>query len=63
MENLSGHADYGEILRWLGQLPKAPNKTFLVHGEPRAAQALKEKIAQQLHWEVSVAAYLQRVSL
>jgi metallo-beta-lactamase family protein len=63
MENLSGHADYGEILRWLGELPKAPNKTFLVHGEPRAAQALKEKIAQQLHWEVSVATYLQRVSL
>jgi metallo-beta-lactamase family protein len=63
MENLSGHADYGEILRWLGELPKAPNKTFLVHGEPRAAQALKEKIAQQLHWEVSVATYLQRLSL
>jgi metallo-beta-lactamase family protein len=63
MENLSGHADYGEILRWLGELPKAPNKTFLVHGEPRAGQALKEKIAQQLHWEVSVATYLQSVSL
>ena len=63
MENLSGHADYGEILRWLGELPKAPNKTFLVHGEPRAGQALKEKIAQQLHWEVSVATYLQRLSL
>ncbi len=63
MENLSGHADYGEILRWLGQFHKAPNKTFLVHGEPHAAQALKEKITQQLHWEVSVAAYLQKVSL
>ena len=63
MENLSGHADYGEILRWLGQLPKAPKRTFLVHGEPPAAQALKEKITQQLHWEVSVAAYLQKISL
>ena len=63
MENLSGHADYGEILRWLGQLPKAPKRTFLVHGEPPAAQALNEKITQQLHWEVSVAAYLQKISL
>jgi metallo-beta-lactamase family protein len=63
MENLSGHADYGEILRWLGQLSKAPKKTFLVHGEPRAALALKEKIDRQLHSEVSVAAYLQKVSL
>ena len=63
MENLSGHADCGEILRWLGQFPKKPDKTFVVHGEPRAAQALREKITQQLHWEASVAAYLQRVSL
>jgi metallo-beta-lactamase family protein len=63
MENLSGHADCGEILRWLGQFPKKPDKTFLVHGEPRAAQALREKITQQLHWEASVAAYQQRVSL
>jgi metallo-beta-lactamase family protein len=63
MESLSGHADSGEILRWLGQLPKAPNKTFLVHGEPRAAQALRLKITQQLHWEASAAAYLQKVSL
>jgi metallo-beta-lactamase family protein len=63
MENLSGHADYGEILRWLGQLPKPPNRTFLVHGEPHAAQALKEKITRQLHWQASVAAYLQKVSL
>lgn len=63
MENLSGHADYGEILRWVGQFRKAPNNTFLIHGEPRAAQALKERITQQLHWEVSVASYLQKVSL
>jgi metallo-beta-lactamase family protein len=63
MENLSGHADCGEILRWLGQFPKKPDKTFLVHGEPRAAQALREKITQQLHWEASVAGYLQKISL
>jgi metallo-beta-lactamase family protein len=63
MENLSGHADYGEILRWLGQVPKKPDQTFVVHGEPGAAQALREKITQQLHLEASVAAYLQRVSL
>ncbi len=63
IENLSAHADYGEILRWLGGLSKPPRKTFLIHGEPHAAQALKEKIAQQLHWDVAAAAYLQKVSL
>jgi metallo-beta-lactamase family protein len=63
MENLSAHADCGEIVRWLGQFRKAPNKTFLVHGEPGAAQALQEKITCQFHWEVGVAAYRQKVSL
>jgi metallo-beta-lactamase family protein len=63
MENLSGHADYGEILRWLEPFPQAPSKTFLVHGEPRAAQALQEKITRQFHWEVAVASYLQKVPL
>lgn len=63
MENLSAHADSGEILRWLGQFRERPQKTFLVHGEPRAAAALKERIAQQLHWDVSVHSYLERVQL
>jgi metallo-beta-lactamase family protein len=63
MENLSGHADYGEILRWLGRFSKAPTKTWLVHGEPRAAESLRQKIAAQLHWDVQAAAYLQKINL
>ncbi len=63
IENLSAHADYGEILKWLERLPKPPQETFLVHGEPEAAASLKEKISQQLGWRVSVAQYLQKVEL
>ncbi len=63
MENLSAHADYDEILGWLRRFPKPPGKTFLVHGEPRAAQALRDKIALQLRWKASVPAYLETVSL
>ncbi len=63
MENLSGHADYGEILRWLELFHRAPTRTFLVHGEPRAAQALREKVVRQFRWEVSVPSYLEKVSL
>ena len=63
MENLSAHADYGEILGWLGQFHKPPGKTFLVHGEPRAAEALQAKITQQLHWDVMIPSYLQKVAL
>ncbi len=63
IENLSAHADYGEILRWLGQFSKAPRKTFLVHGEPHAAESLKEKIGAKLRWDTSVASHLQKVQL
>ncbi len=63
IENLSAHADYGEILRWLGQFTKAPRRTFLVHGEPHAAESLKEKIGAKLRWDTSVASYLQKVTL
>jgi metallo-beta-lactamase family protein len=63
IENLSAHADYGEILAWLPRFPKAPGKTFLVHGEPKASEALRQRIAEQLHWEVTVPTYLQQVAL
>lgn len=63
IENLSGHADYGELLKWLGRLPAAPQQTFLTHGEPHAANALKEKIVSQLRWKARVPSYLEEVSL
>jgi len=63
MENLSAHADYGEILGWLGRLRKPPQRTFMVHGEPRAAESLKQKITAQLHWSVTVPTYLEKVAL
>lgn len=63
IENLSAHADYGEILAWLPRFPKAPGRTFLVHGEPKASEALRQRIAEQLHWEVTVPTYLQQVAL
>jgi len=63
MENLSAHADYGEILGWLGQYQKPPHQTLLVHGEPGATAALREKITQQLRWNVSIPSYLEKISL
>jgi metallo-beta-lactamase family protein len=63
MENLSAHADYGEILGWLRQYQKPPRQTLLVHGEPTATEALKEKITQQLRWNTYVPSHLERVAL
>lgn len=63
MEHLSGHADYGEILGLLGRFEKAPSLTYLTHGEPEAAESLRQKIAQQLKWSVTVPKYLDKVPL
>ena len=63
IENLSAHADYAEILAWLKRFSKAPGQTFLVHGEPRASEALHQRIVKELSWNASVPAYLQRVEL
>jgi len=63
MENLSGHADYGEILRWLGRFPKPPQRIYLVHGEPAGSHSLKEKITNELHWDTAIAAHLQKIAL
>lgn len=59
----SAHAGKSELLRWLTGLPAPPTQTYLVHGEPAAAQSLQGSIQQQLKWNVSVARYLDTVNL
>jgi metallo-beta-lactamase family protein len=60
---LSAHADQAEILKWLGGFRQAPRATFLVHGEPRAQDALRARIEKELGWRVEVPEHLQRYSL
>lgn len=63
ISNLSAHADYAEILRWLRGFESAPKKTFIVHGEPMAADMMRRHIEEQLHWSVQMPEYLQTVDL
>ncbi|MBK8314346.1 MAG: MBL fold metallo-hydrolase [Acidobacteria bacterium] len=63
LENLSAHADYREILRWLGGFKNRPEKVFLVHGEPNAQDALKQKIVEKFGWDVEIPDYLQKFEL
>lgn len=61
--NLSAHADYAEILTWLGHFEAPPKKTFIVHGEPVAADAMRHHIEEQYHWRTIVPEYLDVFSL
>lgn len=54
ISGFSGHADYNEILAWLMGFNKPPLKTFLVHGELEAAEALAGKIRERFGWDVVI---------
>jgi metallo-beta-lactamase family protein len=52
---LSAHADADEIMTWLEGFEAPPKKTFIVHGEPRAADTLRHRIEEEKGWTVIVA--------
>lgn len=57
LEGFSGHADRVELLQWLQGLQQPPRQTFVVHGEPDAADSLRTQIQDQLGWKVRVPGY------
>jgi metallo-beta-lactamase family protein len=63
IDALSAHADAGEIEAWLRQMPRAPRRTFITHGEPAAADALRQRLERKLRWEVHVPEHGETVSL
>jgi metallo-beta-lactamase family protein len=63
LEQFSDHADTEELLGWLRTFKAPPKKTFLVHGEPAAANRLQQAIAGELGWNVNVAHWLEKVPL
>lgn len=54
IDGFSGHADYNELLAWMMGFNRAPEKVFLVHGEPDAAESMAGHIQKQFGWDVTV---------
>lgn len=63
LDMLSAHADASEILGWLQNLEAPPKTTFITHGEPDAADALRRRIEEKLHWNCSVPQYRDQIDL
>jgi metallo-beta-lactamase family protein len=63
LDTISAHADYAEILDWLASFVKPPRQTFVTHGEPVAADALRLRIGESLGWDCTVPEHGQRVAL
>jgi len=62
LEGLSGHADADELLEWMGKA-RPPRMTYVTHGEPEAADALRFRIDHELGWEVRVPEHLERIDI
>jgi metallo-beta-lactamase family protein len=63
LEGLSSHADRDELLAWLGSLPHAPRRVFVTHGEPEAADSLRQAVSEHLHWPCEVPEYRDQVDI
>jgi len=62
IESMSGHADAGEIMAWLGEAP-APQMTYVTHGEPGSADTLRFRLDHERAWNVRVPEHLERISI
>ncbi len=51
---LSAHADQAALLDWASHFLRPPTRTFVVHGEPKAAQTLADKLRQRFGWRVDI---------
>ena len=63
LDGLSAHADAAEIVQWLRGFASAPRQTFITHGEPAAADAMRQRIERELGWRCHMPYYLESVSL
>jgi metallo-beta-lactamase family protein len=63
LKGLSGHADAGEMMRWLSSVRGAPRTVFVTHGEADAAAALAARIARERGFSVQVPAMGDSVDL
>lgn len=54
VEGLSAHADQKGLINWMSQIKEKPDKIFIVHGEPKSADALQLKIKEVYGWDCSI---------
>jgi metallo-beta-lactamase family protein len=63
LDGLSAHADREGLLAWIGALPRLPRHVYVTHGEPEAADALRQAIEERHGWPCSVPEYLESAAL
>ena len=63
LPGMSAHADARQIVQWLATAPQTPRGTYLNHGEPAPADALRQRIERELGWSATVPRLGQTVEI
>ena len=63
LKGLSGHADAGELMRWMSAVKTPPRTVFVTHGEEDAALALAARINNERGFKTHVPTHVERVTL
>ena len=61
LDNLSAHADAAELTDWLASTAGPPNRAFIVHGEPAAADTFRRTLHDDLGWATHVPTHGQTI--
>jgi metallo-beta-lactamase family protein len=56
LDELSAHADQGELMEWIRPLAPSLRQVFLVHGEPQQAQTLAKLLRSTYNLKVAIPA-------
>ncbi|MDE3010566.1 MAG: MBL fold metallo-hydrolase [Pseudomonadota bacterium] len=54
LAGMSAHADAAQLILWLRTAPRPPRCVYINHGEPGAADALRQRIERELGWTAIV---------
>ena len=59
----SVHADEDELFGWLADAPHPPDVAYVVHGEPDAADIVRQRMSHELAWPAVVPRHRERVRI
>jgi metallo-beta-lactamase family protein len=48
LQSSSAHADASQLVDWLKQMKSKPDQIYVVHGEPEASDALRQRIEREV---------------
>ncbi|NLD69356.1 MAG: MBL fold metallo-hydrolase [Limnobacter sp.] len=63
LEGFSGHADSEELMAWMAAIRRPPKQVWVVHGEPEAADTLRQRISETFGWPARVPEHLETVEI